>query len=135
MSTQAAPVTKPEGQQGSNPGKDCAPASERAAITNLALKLTKTKQLFFHFEIGFKRTAPVSIGRAAEVQAPLGGEAVPQPLAFPASAPRPAAPALDAAAAPAAGGSSGSTQSGAAVYVLVKGGTSQTPPDGYPPPP
>jgi hypothetical protein len=136
MSTQPAPEPKAEEQEGSNVGKQGSPATERAAIMSTALKLTKTKELFFHFEIGFKRTAPASNSRAGEVQAPQGEQAVSQPvLTFPAAAPRQAAAALDGAVAPSAGSGSGSSGSGGAVYVLLKGGTSQTPPDGYPPPP
>jgi len=144
MSTQAAAASKPEEPEepGEHEGSKLLkefPQNERAAVMRTVMNLTKTKELFFHFEIGFKRTAPAAISRAAEVHAPLAEHAQP-PLAFPAGAPRQAAAAQapDAAVAlPAggAGGGSGSTQSGAAVYVVVKGGSSQSPPGGYPPPP
>ena len=139
MSNPPAALNKRDEPAGGNPGEDSPQAGLRPATAtdNAILKLTKTKEVFFHFEIGFKRTSPKVLGRAAEAQAPQIEQAVPQPvLAFSAGAPRQAAPALDAAVAPqAVPGGSGSSTSGGAVYVLVKGGSTVTPPDGYPPPP
>jgi hypothetical protein len=138
MSNPPAALNKRDELSGANPGQDICQPDQRSAYDSAMLKVTKTKQVFFHFEIGFKRTSPKALGPAAEAQAPPIEQAVPQPvLAFSAGAPRQPAPALDAAAAPPqpVAGSSGSSTSGGAVYVLLKGGTTVTPPDGYPPPP
>jgi hypothetical protein len=138
MSTQPATLNKRDEPSGGNPGEDSSQADQGRATDSAILKLTKTKQVFFHFEIGFKRTGPKAFRRAAEVQAPQIEQAVPQPvLAFSAGPLRQAAPVLDGVAASqlAADAGSGSSTSGGAVYVLLKGGTTVTPPDGYPPPP
>lgn len=136
MSNPPAALNKRDELSGGNPGQDVSQPDQRLAAESAILKVTKTKQVFFHFEIGFKRTSPKVLGLAAEAQAPPIEQAVPQPvLAFSAGPPRQLAPALDAGVAPqAVPGGTGSSTSGGAVYVLLKGGTTVTPPDGYPPP-
>jgi len=140
MSNTPAAANKRDEPAGGNPGEDSPQADQRpataTAIDPAILKLTKTKQLFLHFEIGFKRTRPKALARAAELPAAQIEQAVPQPvLAFSAGA-RQAAPALDAAVAPqAVPGDSSSSTSGGAVYALLSGGTTVTPPDGWPLPP
>jgi hypothetical protein len=138
MSNPPGALNKRDELSGCNPGQDISQPDQCSATDSAMLKVTKTKQVFFHFEIGFKRTSPKILGRTAEAPAPPIEQAVPQPvLAFSAGAPRQAAPALDAAVAPSqpVAGSSGSSTSGGAVYLLLNGGTTVTPPDGYPPPP
>ena len=138
MSNPPAALNKRDELSGCNPGEDTVQPDQRLAADRAILTLTKRKEVFFHFEIGFKRTSrPKDYGRAAGVQAPQIEQAVPQPvLAFSAGAPRQPAPAPDGGvAAQDATGGSGSSTSGGAVYVLLKGGTTVTPPDGYPPPP
>jgi hypothetical protein len=138
MNTQPAAVPIPEGQGGGNPaGREKPKEGLSPATLGAILKLTKTKELFVRFEIGFKRTTPRYPGLAAEAQAPHGEPVAPQPkLAFSAAAPRPAPALLDAAAAlPGAGGAPASSSSGSSLFVQLKGGVSVTPPDGYPPPP
>jgi hypothetical protein len=135
MSNPPAAVNKRDEPAGGNPGEDSPQANQRPANDSAILKLTKTKQVFFRFEIGFKRTSPKALARAAEAQAPQLEQAGPQVLAFSAGA-RQAAPALDAAVAPqAVPGDSSSSTSGGAVYALLSGGTTVTPPDGWPLPP
>ena len=138
MSTQPAPLPRPEEQGGSNPiGHERSKESLNPATLGAILKLTKTKELFFHFEIGFKRAGPKSLGRAAEVQAPQGEAVVAQPVrAFSAAPLRQAPTLLDNGAAPqgVAGGSDPAT-SGSAGYVRLSAGITATPPDGYPPKP
>ncbi|HXO41284.1 MAG TPA: hypothetical protein VN999_07550 [Thermoanaerobaculia bacterium] len=138
MSNPPGALNKRDELSGCNPGQDISQPDQRLAADSAIWKVSKTKQVFFHFEIGFKRTSPKVVGPAPGAQAPPIEQAVPQPvLAFPAGAPRPAALALDAAVPPPqpVAGDSGSSTSGGAVYVLLKGGTTVTPPDGWPPPP
>jgi hypothetical protein len=140
MSNPPAAVNKRDEPAGGNPGEDCPRTDQRAVTETAILKLSKTKEVFVHFEIGFKRTSPKVLGRTAVAQAPPI-EAAPQPvLAFPAGAPRQAALALDAVGAPQAvpgdgSSTSGGSSSGGSVYVVLKGGSTVTPPDGWPGPP
>jgi len=144
MSNPPAAVNKRDEPAGGSPGESSPQADQRPATGTATLKLSKTREVFLHFEIGFKRTSPKVLGRAAEVPAPQLEPAAPQPvLAFSAGAPRQAAPALDASAtpqpatggsgSPGTGGSDPST-SGGAFYVLLKGGETVTPPYPFPPP-
>jgi hypothetical protein len=148
MSNPPAAVNKRD-EPGANPGEDSPQADQRPATGTATLKLSKTREVFLHFEIGFKRTSPKVLRRAAEVQAPQIEPAVPQPvLAFSAGAPRQAAPALDAGAAPQASpavsdssgtGGSVSSRSRVSVYVVMKAGSTYrpetvSPPAPYPPP-
>jgi hypothetical protein len=138
MSTQPAPLSRPEKQEGVTlSGHERPQEGLNPATLGAILKLTKTKELFFHFEIGFKRTTPKYLSRTTEVQAPQGEAVVPQSvLAFSAAPPRQAPTLLADGAAPqgVAGGSDPAT-SGSAGYVRLSAGITSTPPDGYPPKP
>jgi hypothetical protein len=143
MNTQSASLSKAAEPPANHPGEGSSKPGDNPAILSTILKVTKTRALFLHFEIGFKRTAPTHSSFAADLPAglaadlpapaPQSEQVVAQPvLAFSAAAPRQPPPAL--AGGVAAGGGSGSSTSGSAVYVCLKGGTTVTPPDGYPPP-
>ena len=104
---------------------------------------SRTRRLFFHFEIGFKKTSSHVDRRADALQ--LHEAPVAQPvLAFSAGAPKPPAPAPEILAAlpgnppPPAGSGSGTSTSTAGAYVNLSVGETVTPPDpgggGYVPP-
>ena len=132
MSTQTAAALIPEGQAAGNPaGRVRSNEGLNPAILGGILKLTKTKELFVHFEIGFKKTTPRVSVRAAEVPATQGEMAAPQAVhAVAAASPRQAPTLLDSTTS----GNPGSSTTGSSLYVQLKGGVSVTPPDGYPPP-
>lgn len=137
MNSQSAAQTDADERECSSPGEESANTGADAKTSSKIMKSFRTKQLFFHFEIGVTKTRPQPCGASSQAPQPMRQAAGNQPVLV--VAPKPQALAADTLAAPdpspPATTSSDSSPSTSTIHMTASVGVTDMPPVIYPGPP
>lgn len=138
MSSQSAAQTDADERVSSSPGEESSNTGADAKTSGKIVKSYRTKQLFFHFEIGVTKTRSQPGGTSSQAPPPIRQPAGAQPVLVGAPKPQALAAMADAFAVPnpplPPGGPSPSS-SASKIHVSASFGVTDMPPPIYPGPP